>query len=127
MGTVATVPTLDDLAREPVRARDLPASLAMDFLVRLAGLQPILLARCVAVPVGTEVNERNGQEAATITHEPDDVPLLTAADAAKVLTLEEWRIYELARQGKLPVVRIGRNVRFKKSDLLAWIEQRREK
>ncbi len=121
------MPSLDQIAREPERARDIPASLAMDFLVRLAALQPILLARCVTVPVGTGVNERNGQEAAPPIHEQSDVPLLTATDAAKVLTLEEWRVYELARQGKLPVVRIGRNVRFKKSDLLAWIEQHREK
>lgn len=37
--------------------------------------------------------------------------LLTMADAATRLSIPESRAYELARQGKLPAVRIGKYVR----------------
>lgn len=43
--------------------------------------------------------------------------LLTMADAAARLSIPESRAYELARQGKLPAVRIGKYVRVSARDL----------
>lgn len=47
-----TGPTLDELAAHPERAQDLPAPTAMHFLVQLAALHPVLLARCAVAPAG---------------------------------------------------------------------------
>jgi excisionase family DNA binding protein len=51
--------------------------------------------------------------------------LLGAAEVAEVLGVRETFVYELARRGELPAVRIGeRYVRFRPEALWAWIEQR---
>lgn len=48
--------------------------------------------------------------------------LLRIPQVAKILKVSEWRAYELARQGRLPVVRLGRQVRVNEAALTAWIE-----
>lgn len=52
-----------------------------------------------------------------------ELQLLKAEDVAELLSLPRLRVYELARQGKLPCVRIGeRQIRFARSALQTWIE-----
>lgn len=48
--------------------------------------------------------------------------LLTAREVAVLLKLKPQRVYELARGGKIPSVRVGRQVRFDESALRHWIE-----
>jgi excisionase family DNA binding protein len=53
-------------------------------------------------------------------------PLLSPAEAAGLLSVRVSWIYDAARCGRLPCVRIGRHVRFLRSDLERWVaEQRR--
>jgi excisionase family DNA binding protein len=61
------------------------------------------------------------------THE-----ILTADDVAKLLRISKYSVYELAksrtRQGgvrtqPLPALRIGAALRFRKSDVDAWLER----
>jgi excisionase family DNA binding protein len=47
--------------------------------------------------------------------------LLTAAEAATRLNVRLPRLYELARTGAIPVVRLGRQVRFSPEALAAWV------
>ncbi|WP_417212619.1 helix-turn-helix domain-containing protein [Acinetobacter venetianus] len=54
-----------------------------------------------------------------------DTILLTNQEAAEILkisvkTLNNWRS---ARNGKIPFVKIGRGVRYKKSDLISYIDR----
>jgi excisionase family DNA binding protein len=49
--------------------------------------------------------------------------LLTATEVAQLLRLSEGRVYELARLAILPVVRVGRQVRFDARKLIDWIDQ----
>jgi excisionase family DNA binding protein len=49
-------------------------------------------------------------------------PLLTARDTARLLNVSLPRLYELARMGLLPVVRVGRQVRFSSRRFALWIE-----
>jgi len=51
--------------------------------------------------------------------------LLTADQAARVLGLTAHWIYEAARRGELPCVRIGRKVRFVRDDLDAYVAAKR--
>ena len=44
-------------------------------------------------------------------------PLITAAEAARYLRVQPWTVYAWARSGKVRSVRIGRMVRFRRSDL----------
>ena len=48
--------------------------------------------------------------------------LLLASEAAALLRVTENRIYELAKRGAIPVVRLGRQLRLDEAALLAWIE-----
>lgn len=48
--------------------------------------------------------------------------LLTIAEVAPVLGVNVPRAYELARQGVIPVVRVGRQVRVNEAKLIEWIE-----
>ena len=50
--------------------------------------------------------------------------LLTAREAAEVLRINRYVLYELARCGEIPAVRIRRMVRFRPEELKAWVESK---
>jgi excisionase family DNA binding protein len=50
--------------------------------------------------------------------------LLTAEEVAELLRLPVSTIYDLARTGRLPQLRIGRALRFSQSDLEAHLAER---
>jgi excisionase family DNA binding protein len=52
-----------------------------------------------------------------------DHQLLTASEVADLLRLPVSTIYELARTGRLPFLRIGRAMRFYQQDLEAHLAQ----
>lgn len=56
--------------------------------------------------------------------------VLKAVDISKYVGISKGKAYELMRieeeAGGLPVVRIGRNVRVMKSDLMNWLENQKE-
>lgn len=59
-------------------------------------------------------------------HGPDSLELprlLTAAPLAKAVNVSTSRIYQLARDGLIPCVRIGRQVRFHPGTVAEWIAQ----
>lgn len=49
--------------------------------------------------------------------------LLTAKETAEILKVTLPRVYELAREGLIPSVRMGRQIRFHEAKLMEWIEQ----
>jgi excisionase family DNA binding protein len=52
-------------------------------------------------------------------------PLLDAAAAARLLSVRPSWIYEAVRAGRVPHLKIGRHIRFLRSDLEEWIVTRR--
>ncbi len=53
----------------------------------------------------------------------NDLRLLTVPEVAPILRVSAARAYELARDGVLPVVRIGRQVRVDPTVLRDWIRE----
>lgn len=53
--------------------------------------------------------------------------LLTPREAARSLGVSEKTLYNYTRCGEIPVVRIGRAVRYSLEDLKAWIQRASEK
>jgi excisionase family DNA binding protein len=53
-------------------------------------------------------------------------PLLTCQQAAKLLAVKTAWVYQAARTGRLPCIRVGRNVRLLRSDLEHFVGQQRE-
>ena len=49
------------------------------------------------------------------------VKILLATEAAALLRVTTNRLYELAKRGAIPCVRVGRQVRFSEDRLLEWI------
>jgi excisionase family DNA binding protein len=49
--------------------------------------------------------------------------LLTAKETAEILRVTLPRVYELARGGLIPSVRMGRQIRFHEPKITEWIEQ----
>jgi len=49
--------------------------------------------------------------------------LLTAKETAEILRVTLPRVYELAREGLIPSVRMGRQIRFHESKIVEWIER----
>jgi excisionase family DNA binding protein len=47
--------------------------------------------------------------------------VLVAGEVAELLKIPIPRVYELARQGQIPHVRIGRQVRFRQEAVEAWL------
>lgn len=54
---------------------------------------------------------------------PDRDPLLTIAEVADRLRLSAYTVAEMARQKRLPSVQIGRNRRFRQSEIDRYIER----
>jgi excisionase family DNA binding protein len=59
------------------------------------------------------------------SNQPLAEPLLTAADAAKLLAVRPGWVYAAVRDGNLPHVRLGRQVRFLRTDLEAFVVDHR--
>lgn len=47
-------------------------------------------------------------------------PILTIKEAAQLLRVSEWMMYELIRQNKIPYFTIGNRKRFRTTTLLEW-------
>ena len=47
--------------------------------------------------------------------------ILTFDEARKYLKFSEAKLYQLVQQGKIPASKIGRNWRFKRSRVDAWL------
>jgi excisionase family DNA binding protein len=52
-------------------------------------------------------------------------PLLDTAVAARLLSVRPSWIYEAVRAGRIPHLKIGRHIRFLRSDLEDWVVSRR--
>ena len=52
-------------------------------------------------------------------------PLLDANAAAKLLSVRPSWVYDAAREHRIPHLRIGRHIRFLRTDLEAWIDRQR--
>lgn len=50
--------------------------------------------------------------------------LLTVKELAEYLDISELTVYRLAEKGKLPGVKIGRALRFRKARVNEWIRKR---
>jgi len=53
----------------------------------------------------------------------DSNAFLTTKQVREYLRVNLATIYRLTRAGKLPAVRVGRQWRFRKSDIDAWLER----
>jgi excisionase family DNA binding protein len=86
----------------------------------LAALAPAeqrrLLLRVAALLAALGAREPEPQRPAA------DDTLLTMPQVAKRLGVPESEAYALARQGRLPVIRIGKYVRMRPADLAAFVE-----
>ena len=51
--------------------------------------------------------------------------LLTADDVAEILQVPRTWVYAQSRDGDLPTVRLGRYYRYRRPDVLAWVEGRK--
>jgi excisionase family DNA binding protein len=52
-------------------------------------------------------------------------PLLRPEQAAELLSVKVSWIYEASRAGRLPFLRVGKHLRFTRSDLEQWLTQQR--
>jgi len=51
-----------------------------------------------------------------------DDELLTIPEAARFLKISKSKVYQMAKEGKLPHFKIGRNIRIRKEDLKEWLK-----
>jgi len=50
--------------------------------------------------------------------------LLRPQEAAKLLAISPRKLWQLTNMGEVPVVRIGRSLRYPREELRAWISKR---
>ncbi len=51
------------------------------------------------------------------------VEVMTAAEVALLLRVSRWSIYEMVKMRQIPHFKVGRSVRFRRSDLLEWAKK----
>jgi excisionase family DNA binding protein len=54
-------------------------------------------------------------------------PIMTVPEVARYLKISKAKMYYLVSRKQIPHIRLGRNVRVRKSDLLNWLSQKLEK
>lgn len=52
----------------------------------------------------------------------DELEVLTTTEGAKLLRMSAQKLRELADAGSLPAYHVGNRWRFRRQDLLAWVE-----
>ncbi len=52
--------------------------------------------------------------------------LLKAPEAARLLAIGTRKLWELTNSKRIPCIRIDRSVRYRRSDLIQWIEEHRQ-
>lgn len=80
----------------------------------------------VAVLLSPSLAQRGGQVAAfdmTQAHKESLAAFLTTEDVLGYLRVTHRTIYRLIRSGELPAVRIGRQWRFRRTDLDQWLDR----
>jgi excisionase family DNA binding protein len=100
-------PSLDALAVDPNRAGTLPPDMIRVLLARCGVVQNALIA-CLTEISGHAVSGAEDR-------------LLSVPVVAELLAVPVSYAYELARQGKLPTIRLGKYVRIRASALTAWL------
>lgn len=50
--------------------------------------------------------------------------LMKVDEAAKFLGIKRWTLYSWTAQRKIPFVKLGKFVRFRVSDLRAWVDKK---
>jgi excisionase family DNA binding protein len=58
-----------------------------------------------------------------ISKKQEDSVIWTVHDVAQYLRMSEAKVYRLAKEQEIPVVRIGKTWRFRKDLLDAWLSQ----
>lgn len=104
-GSPLPIPSVDALLVEPAQASTLPPEVAQALLIELAVLQPLLIQRALLAP----------------RHEGREDELLTIPEVARRLKVSDYRAYELARQGVLKSVRLGKSVRVTASAITDYL------
>ncbi|MEO7859884.1 MAG: helix-turn-helix domain-containing protein [Nitrospirales bacterium] len=104
---VCTLITLLEEAMAQGKVVDIPGLLG-----ELERLKAMLWSRMVTVSYGPTSHQLH-----------DSATLLTLPQVAMRLAIPEGRAYELARQGTLPTVRVGKYVRVSMVELETWVGQ----
>ena len=56
----------------------------------------------------------------------DGDQLLKSPEAADLLAIGKRKLWELTNSKRIPCIRIDRSVRYRRSDLIEWVEQHRQ-
>jgi excisionase family DNA binding protein len=51
-------------------------------------------------------------------------PIMTVPETAEYLTLSKSKVYILVKRNQIPHIKIGKNVRIRREDLLVWLEKK---
>jgi excisionase family DNA binding protein len=51
-------------------------------------------------------------------------PILTVPETAEYLKLSKSKVYLLVQRNQIPHLKIGKNVRIRREDLLVWLEKK---
>ena len=63
----------------------------------------------------------HGNSPDKVSQDSEDAHLFDIAEVAKQLNIPECRVYELARQGKIGAVKIGKYVRISREALIRYV------
>jgi excisionase family DNA binding protein len=113
--STASIPTLDQIARDPTSAAKLPESTLKALLAKCSVVQGALTTQLLdRKPVGAD-----GSDAAL-----NRDPLVDAEEMARLLDVHPSWVRTEQRAGRIPFVKVGRYVRFRPSEVERALVQR---
>lgn len=102
---LAVTPSLDQLVADPTRAQDLPPEVVRDLLARVVGLQTVLLARALSLPLGAN---SQGEASAGADRLPDNLRCFNPRTVAELFGVTEAYVRQLCRTSRLPAKKVGK-------------------
>jgi excisionase family DNA binding protein len=53
--------------------------------------------------------------------------VVTVKEASKLLQIHESKVFRMIREGKIPSLRIGKDLRLRKDRLVSWLAEQRQR
>lgn len=68
-----------------------------------------------------EYDYSEGVSETTESNDRGNIEVMTAKSVAELLQVSTWLVYELVKQNEIPHFKVGRSVRFIKSEVVGWM------
>ena len=69
-----------------------------------------------------KASKRRGRKPKVARVVPEEKQLLDASEVAQIIGFSRWMVYRFARERRIPSIRVGNSVRFRRESIERWLD-----